>query len=280
MELQELIRQALIEDIGQADITTEATVPATATGVGLVRAKERLVVAGHEAAAEVFRQLGARYTPLQAEGESVEPGTVVARAEGPLRALLTGERTALNLLMHLSGIATHTADVIRAAPGLKITDTRKTVPLLRALERRAVRFGGGANHRFALYDGILIKDNHIVAAGGITAALRAARRGAHHLLRIEVEVQSMAQAEEAVAAGAEVLLLDNMSDAAMAEVIAHLRGRALFEASGNITRERLPGLAALGLDLVSMGGLIHQARWVDLSMKIQVPTSEPTAAGA
>lgn len=269
MRLTELVRHSLEEDIGHADVTSDATVPAHKEGRAWITAKEGLVVAGQAVATEVFAQVGARYEALCAEGEAVPPGTRIGWASGPLRSLLCGERVALNFLMHLSGVATHTRQVVSVAPGLRVVDTRKTTPLHRALERAAVRTGGAHNHRFALYDGILIKDNHIVAAGGITAAIVAARRAVHHLHKIEVEVEDAAQAAEAVSAGADVLLLDNMSDEAMAVVIAAHRGRVLFEASGNITRERLPRLAALGLDLVSMGGLIHQARWVDLSMKIE-----------
>jgi nicotinate-nucleotide pyrophosphorylase (carboxylating) len=151
---------------------------------------------------------------------------------------------------------------------MRVVDTRKTTPLLRALERGAVRTGGGHNHRFALYDGILIKDNHIAAAGGISRAVERARSAAHHLLKIEVEASTPEEVDEAILAGADVIMLDNMGEAAMAAAITKHKGRALFEASGNITAERLPGLVALGLDVVSMGGLIHQARWVDLSMKL------------
>ena len=264
----DLVRRALVEDIGGGDVTTEACVPAALQGTARIRAKQELVVAGHREAVEVFRQMGARYTPLLDEGAAASPGDTVATVTGPVRALLTGERVALNFLMHLSGIATHTRAVVAAAPGLRVVDTRKTTPLIRAPQRRAVRSGGGANHRFALYDGVLIKDNHIVAAGGVEAAIAAARARCHHLLRIEVEVETAAQARQAVDAGADVVMLDNMDDATMAAIIDELRGRALFEASGNMTAERLPRLHEIGVDVVSIGGLIHQARWVDLSMKL------------
>ncbi len=267
MQLRELVRLALEEDVGPGDRTTEACVPADALGEARILAKADLVVCGHQEAAEVFRQVGADYAVRVEEGAPVSPGTVVACVSGRARALLTGERVALNFLMKLSGIATHTRSVVAAAAGLRVVDTRKTSPLLRAPERRAVRVGGGANHRFALYDGILIKDNHIAAAGGITAAVRAAREAAHHLLRIEVEVEDAAEAAEAVAAGADVVLLDNMSDAEMAAIVDSHRGRVLFEASGNLTAERLARFPAIGIDVASMGGLIHQARWADLSMK-------------
>lgn len=273
MHLTELVRLALEEDVGNGDLTTEATVPAGRLGEAHIRAKQRLVLCGNAEAAEVFRQVGAVYMPLFEDGAQVEPGVVFAQVRGPLRALLTGERVALNLLMQLSGIATHTRRFVEGAPGLRVVDTRKTTPLWRASQRRAVRIGGAANHRFALYDGILIKDNHIVAAGGITAAVRAARGAAHHLLRVEVECESAAEVEEALAAGADVIMLDNMDDAQVGAVITRHRGRALFEVSGNVTAARLPVLAALGVDLVSVGGLIHQATWADISMKLRIVES-------
>lgn len=275
MDLREIVRLALAEDVGPRDVTTEATVPADRRGAAAVRAKQDLVVAGHAAAAEVMRQVGAEYTVLVPDGTAVEKGTVVATVRGPLRAVLTGERLALNFLMRLCGIATHTRQVVSVAPSLKVVDTRKTTPLLRHLEREAVRMGGGANHRFALYDGVLIKDNHIAAAGGISAAVADARAQCHHLLRIEIEVGDLHQLREALDAGVDAVLLDNMDDATLAQAVALARawqaagsGRVLLEASGNMTAERLPRIAALGIDLVSMGGLIHQATWADLSMKV------------
>jgi len=271
----ELVRLALAEDVGPADVTTESTVPAGRTGTALIRAKAPLVVCGHDVAQEVFSQVGARYTALVEEGREVSPGADIARVQGPLRSLLTGERVALNFLMRLCGIATHTRWVVAAAPGLKIVDTRKTTPLHRALERRAVRVGGAANHRFALYDGVLIKDNHIRAAGGIGPAVAAAREQVHHLLRIEVEVETQEELQQALEAGADAVLLDNMDDAALAASVQRVRGwrdqggqLVLVEASGNMNAERLPRVAVAGVDLVSMGGLIHQATWADLSMKI------------
>lgn len=275
MHLPELVRLALNEDIGPADVTTEATVPAGRAGVAVIRAKADVVVCGHAAATEVFRQVGASYQALVDEGVLARSGTEIARVEGPLRALLTGERVALNFLMKLCGIATHTRAVASAAPGLKVVDTRKTTPLHRALERRAVRIGGGGNHRFALYDGVLIKDNHIKAAGGISAAVAGARALAHHLLRIEIEVEDLHQIRQALEAGVDALLLDNMDDAQLTEAVALVRDwqagggqHVLLEASGNMTAQRLPRVAATGVDLVSMGGLIHQATWSDLSMKL------------
>ena len=269
MSLSDLVRHALAEDIGPGDVTTEAVIPIQQHGRGQIVAKEVVVAAGHEVAAEVFAQQGARYLPLVESGHVVGPGTSLAQVEGPVRGLLRAERVALNFLMRLSGIATQTRSIVAAAPSLRVVDTRKTTPLLRKLERTAVRTGGGHNHRYALYDGILIKENHIRAAGSLTRAVERARANAHHLLRIEVETTTLAEVDEAVVAQADVIMLDNMDDATMAKAIEKHRGRVVFEASGNVTAERLPGLAALGLDVVSMGGLIHQARWVDLSMKLE-----------
>lgn len=276
MQLSELVRLAIQEDVGSGDLTTRATVPLDVLGEGMIRAKSRLVVCGHREAREVFRQMsdsvaGVQYEVLVDEGGLASPGQPVARLRGSLARILTGERLALNFLMHLSGIATHTADTVAAVPAkarLRVVDTRKTAPLLREPQRRAVCVGGGANHRFALFDGVLIKDNHIVAAGGIEEAVRRARQAAHHLLRIEVEVESVEDAVRAVDAGADVVMLDNMDDELVGRAIERLRGRALFEVSGNITAARLPRLAELGVDVVSIGGLIHQARWADLSLKL------------
>lgn len=275
MTLSDLVRLALEEDVGPGDVTTRAVVDPAARGTARIVAKQPLVVSGQSAAAEVFRQLDARYTAVEADGAEVTPGTVVARVDGTLAALLVGERTSLNFLMRLCGVATHTRSVVRAAGALRVVDTRKTTPLLRALEKAAVRDGGAANHRYALYDGVLIKDNHIVAAGGITTAVRRARAEAHHLLRVEVEVEDLAELAEALAAGVDVVLLDNMDDATLREAVAmravHRANGGqpvVLEASGNMTAERIARLGDVGLDFVSMGGLVHQARWADLSMRI------------
>lgn len=272
MTLTELVRLTLEEDLGSGDVTTNATVDAHRRGHAKVVAKQPLVVCGQEAAAEVFRQLEARWSPRVEDGAPAQPGDVVGEVDGTLRALLMGERAALNFLMRLSGIATHTRSVVAAAPGLRVLDTRKTTPLHRALEKHAVRCGGAANHRFGLYDGVLIKDNHIVAAGGVGLAIRRARAHAHHLLKIECEVETLDELREALDAGADAILLDNMDDATLAEAVSIAAGRALLEASGNMNAARLAGVARAGVDCVSMGGLIHQARWADLSMRITEAT--------
>jgi len=275
------VRLALEEDVGPGDVTTESTVLAGAVGRARLYAKQDLVVCGHEPAAEVFRQLGATWQVVVPDGASAGPGVTLGYAAGPSRALITGERVALNFLMRLSGIATHTASVVRTAGGLRVLDTRKTTPLHRSLEKHAVRCGGAFNHRGALYDGVLIKDNHVVAAGGVTAAIRGARAAAHHLLKIECEVESLDELREALDAGADAILLDNMDDETLATAIAineatpRRSGPAWLEASGNMTGPRIATLQALlasrglALDAVSMGGLIHQARWADISMRLE-----------
>lgn len=268
MRLSDIVAHALEEDVGNGDITTNSTVSIDATAAARIVAKQELVVCGHAAAAEVFRQVGATYSPVVPEGERVSPMTSIAEISGPARAMLTGERLALNFLMRLCGIATHTNNHVRlAGEHLRVVDTRKTTPLMRSLERAAVRVGGGHNHRFALYDGILIKENHIMAAGSIAAAVEGARRAAHHLLRIEVEVETLAQLEEVIELGVDAALLDNMDNAKLEEAVRINQGRILLEASGNMTADRLPAISAMGIDIVSIGGLIHQATWADLSMR-------------
>lgn len=275
MRLSELVRLSLEEDVGPGDLTTLACVDPGATGRAVMLAKQELVVCGHAAAAEVFSQLGAAYRPIIAEGERVAPRTVIAEMDGPSRALITGERTALNFLMRLCGIATHVrACIDQAGPdGIRVVDTRKTTPLHRALEKHAVRTGGAHNHRFGLFDGLFIKDNHIVAAGGIAQAVARVRATAHPLLKVEVEVESLEELDQALDAGADVILLDNMDDATLTAAAARCRrhangARALLEASGNMHAARLAGLRQTGVDYVSMGGLIHQARWADVSMRL------------
>jgi nicotinate-nucleotide pyrophosphorylase (carboxylating) len=271
-----LIALALEEDVGPGDRTAEACVPASLRGTAAIVAKEALVVAGVAAAARVFRALDGACSlePLQRDGDAVDPGARVLRVRGSLRALLTAERTALNLLQRLSGIATLTrrhADAL-AGTKTKLLDTRKTTPGMRALEKAAVRAGGGTNHRGALFDGILVKDNHAAAAGGIGEAVRRARAAAPPLLRVEAEVSTPEQIEEALAAGADMLLLDNLGDRELRAAVAQVRGRVPTEASGGMTLERLPRIAACGVDYVSVGALTHSAPAVDLSLVVEART--------
>lgn len=271
MDLDTLVRLSLEEDVGHGDLTTDACVPADLQGSGRIVARQAVVVSGQEAARRVFGALGASYSPTAREGEQVAAGGEVGRITGPVRAILTGERLALNLLMRLSGIATHTRTYVEAADGaFGVVDTRKTTPLHRDLEKAAVRAGGARNHRFALDDGILVKDNHLVAAGGVAQAVRRCRARAHHLVKVEVEADTLEQALEAVRCGADAVLLDNMDDPTLATALAALGGRLLTEASGGMTVERIRRLRDKGIhpDIVSVGGLVHQARWVDLSLEL------------
>ncbi|MFH1463960.1 MAG: carboxylating nicotinate-nucleotide diphosphorylase [Pseudomonadota bacterium] len=272
MDIETLVTLALQEDIGPGDVTTEACVSAGQQGQARVVARQRLVVSGQVPAQAVFARLGVRYEPALADGEVAQAGALLGRASGPVRGILTAERLALNFLGWLSGIATHTRRHVDAAGGaFEVVDTRKSTPLHRGLEKAAVRPGGGPNPRFALYDGVLVKDNHILAAGSIEAAVHEARAHAHHLLRVQVEVESLAQAREAIKAGADALLLDNMDDDTLATVVAALTGRVLLEASGGMDVARLERLRARGIhpDQVSIGGLIHQARWVDVALDLE-----------
>jgi len=267
-----LIELALEEDLGPGDVTTQALIPPDKKGAAQIRAKEKLLVAGLPVAHRVFHKLESQvqFFPNAMEGQEVEPGAVLAQVRGPLAAILTGERTALNFLMRLSGIATFTQKMVSAVSGFPtaIVDTRKTTPGWRALEKYAVRVGGGANHRFGLFDGVLIKNNHLTAVGSLTEAVRQARENAHHLLKIEVEVTSLSELEEALAAGADIIMLDNLDEATMAEAVKITAGRALLEASGSMTLERLPAVAATGVNLISMGALTHSAPSVDIHLRI------------
>lgn len=268
MDLHTLVRESLREDVGPGDVTTEACVDPSEKGRAEIRTKSDLVVCGHAPAKETFHQVGARYSAAVPDGQAVPQGTVVATIDGPLRSLLTGERVALNFLMRLSGIASHTRACVQAAGSLKVVDTRKTTPLHRSLEKHAVRMGGASNHRFALYDAVLIKENHIMASKGVEKAVRRAKTAVDGRFAVQVEVETLSQLEGAINAGADAVLLDNMNDDLLKAAVEIAQGRLLLEASGGMTPERLPLLEGIGLDRVSMGGLIHQARWVDLSMRV------------
>jgi nicotinate-nucleotide pyrophosphorylase (carboxylating) len=268
-----LIDLALDEDVGPGDRTAEACVAADARGVALIVAKEALVVSGVSAAARVFRALDpdCELEPLLGEGASADPGAGVLRIRGRLRAILTAERTALNLLQRLCGVATVTRRYAQALRGTRtrLLDTRKTTPGMRELEKAAVRAGGGTNHRTALFDGILVKDNHAAAAGGIGEAVRRAKAAASPFLRVEAEVSTKEQIDEALAAGADFLLLDNLGDRELAAAVQHVGGRVPTEASGGITLDRLQRIAACGVDYVSVGALTHSAAAVDLSLVVE-----------
>jgi nicotinate-nucleotide pyrophosphorylase (carboxylating) len=271
-----IIRHALAEDGAEADITTLCTVPAEQQAQASIIARQAGVIAGLTVAAATFRELDPQvsFEPLEEDGAAVQVGQVVARVSGPARSLLSAERVALNFLGHLSAIATVTARCVQALEGTKarILDTRKTTPGLRSLEKEAVRLGGGHNHRFNLSDGVLIKDNHIKAAGGIVQAIVLARRTAPHLLKIEVECETLAQVQEAVEAGADVILLDNMPIEAMRSAVELVRRNApkvLIEASGNIgtNTAKLAAVAATGVDFISLGAITHSAPNFDVSLE-------------
>jgi len=268
---RELVRRALAEDFGWGDVTTETLIDRDQKARGVIVAKCRCVIAGIDVAAEAFRQLDpvAQVAIHRRDGERCEPGTEVADIRGHAAALLTAERTALNFLQRLSGIATLTRQFVDAAAGrIIVLDTRKTTPILRALEKYAVRAGGGVNHRSGLDDGILIKDNHVRLAGGVAAAVTGMRK-TNRDMPTEVEAQSLAQVDEALAAGAEIILLDNLSTAEIADAVQRCRGRAKTEISGGVTLQRIPELAATGADYVSVGALTHSAPAMDLSFEIE-----------
>jgi nicotinate-nucleotide pyrophosphorylase (carboxylating) len=271
LDFDDFLKSALREDVGTGDITTASCVPEDAVSRGVFRAKEAGVVCGAGLLARVFALLdgGVAVTALINDGERAAPGDVIAEISGPSRAILTGERVALNLLQRLSGIATRTAEAVARVAGTnaRVADTRKTTPGLRVLEKYAVRCGGGVNHRFGLSDGVLIKDNHIAAAGGIANAVARARERVPHTLKIEVETETLAQVEEALAAKADVIMLDNMTAAQMAEAVRLIAGRALTEASGNMGDRDLRAVAEAGVDIISVGALTHSVRALDISLK-------------
>ena len=273
--LEEALRAWLREDLGQGDLTSLLVVPEDLEGEAVILAKEGGVLAGLWVAERVFALADPRtaFTPLVAEGARVAEGTEVARVRGPLRGSLAGERLALNLLQRLSGIATLTRAYVEALAGTKaqILDTRKTTPGLRALEKYAVRVGGGRNHRYGLFDGILLKENHVRAAGGVGEAVRRAKARAPHYLKVEVEVRSLEELEEALEAGADLILLDNFPLEALREAVRRVGGRVPLEASGNMTLERAKAAAEAGVDYVSVGALTHSAKALDLSLLVVRP---------
>ncbi len=270
----DILIHALREDIGSGDLTTESCVPGDRHIKGRFVAKSCGVLCGLDVVGRVFALLDDRisFSAHFRDGDTVAVGDIIAELEGPAGAILTGERTALNLLQHLSGIATATAGAVKAVQGtnVSVTDTRKTTPGLRALEKYAVRTGGGRNHRFNLSDGVLIKDNHIVAAGGIEKAVSAARARIPHTLKIEVETSCLDEVRQALRAGADIIMLDNMDDATMSEAVREVAGRALTEASGNMGTRDLASVAATGVDIISIGALTHSVQALDISLRLEL----------
>ncbi len=270
-----LVSAALAEDLGSGDLTTEATVAVYTRARALAVARKPLVVCGREVFFAVFREVDPSVTceGLVDEGARVERGAVLWRVEGPARSLLMAERVALNFVQRMSGVATVTRAYVEAlSPGstTRITDTRKTTPGLRALERHAVRVGGGHNHRDNLGAAVMIKDNHIVAAGGIARAVERARQHAPHTSRIEVEVDTLEQLEEALAARADIIMLDNFTDDQVRQAVSQARGQALLEVSGGITLERIRTLSSMGVDVISVGALTHSAPSADIALDLEL----------
>lgn len=269
-----IILTALDEDIGTGDITSLSTIPADRMAYGRFIAKESGIVCGTDVVERTFKLVD-KETDVNfnvKDGDKIEKGDVICEVKGKAISLLTAERVSLNFLQHLSGIATRTNQAVKQVEGYnaKIADTRKTTPGLRVLEKRAVKIGGGVNHRFNLADGVLIKDNHIVAAGGIKNAVEAARRNAPHTLKIEVEVEDFEMLNEALKAGADIIMLDNMSNEDMANAVQLIRGRAISEASGNMGEKSLAEVAATGVDLISIGALTHSVKALDISLKFKM----------
>jgi nicotinate-nucleotide pyrophosphorylase (carboxylating) len=272
--LEPLVRLALLEDLGRAgDLTTDSIVPPGCRARMTIRARQPGVIAGLDIARLAFRLVDPEIMldVARPDATTVEPGDVVGTLEGPARGLLTGERVALNFLCHLSGIASVTRAIVVATRPYKarIVDTRKTTPGLRAVEKYAVRVGGGGNHRFGLDDAVLVKDNHIAVAGGIRPAIERVRAAVGHLVKVEVEVDTLEQLEEALSVGIDAVLLDNMSPETLTRAVALVAGRAITEASGRVTLETAPAIAASGVDLISIGWLTHSAAVLDLGLDFE-----------
>ncbi|MCC8433644.1 carboxylating nicotinate-nucleotide diphosphorylase [Brevibacillus sp. M2.1A] len=271
-ELQRKIEEWLQEDVGFGDVTTMSTIPESEQGVGILYAKEAGIVAGLPIAEQVFATVDSAlvFEAKVVEGARVEVGQQIAEVSGSVRSILSGERLALNLMQRLSGIATKTSEYAAAVAGTKarVVDTRKTTPGLRAMEKYAVRVGGGYNHRFALYDAVMIKDNHIKGAGGIAQAVAAARAVIPHTMTVEVEAESFEQVQEALAAGADTIMLDNMSLDQMVEAVQYINGRAIVEASGGVSLETIGDIAKTGVDIISVGALTHSVKAFDISLDL------------
>ena len=271
LNVDNLLLLALQEDISSEDVTTNAVMPEACQGTVQLLCKQDGVIAGMEVFARVFTLLDEKteIIPYVKDGDEVKKGDLLATVNGDIRVLLSGERTALNYLQRMSGIATYTRSVAKLLEGSKTTllDTRKTTPNMRIFEKYAVRVGGGYNHRYNLSDGVLLKDNHIGAAGSVTAAVKMAKEYAPFVRKIEIEVENLAMVKEAAEAGADIIMLDNMSTEDMSEAIRIIDGRAETECSGNVTKENISRLTALGVDYISSGALTHSAPILDISMK-------------
>lgn len=271
--IRDILERAFREDMPLGDITTDYTVPENSVSKAVITAKQDGVIAGLEVCMEAFRMLDpdVKLKPLAEDGNFVKKGDRILLIEGKSRALLKAERTALNLLQRLSGIASETRKYVDRISGYKakVVDTRKTTPGLRLLEKYAVRVGGGTNHRFSLSDGVLIKDNHIKAAGGIRQAVEAVRKRIPHTVKIEVETETLEQVKEALDSGADIIMLDNMTPELMKQAVELIAGKALTEASGNVKLDNIEEVAATGVDIISVGAITHSVKAMDISMKFE-----------
>lgn len=271
-ELRRKIEDWLLEDIGSGDITTMSTIPEDEEGKGIMYAKEAGMIAGLPIAELVFETVdpALSFQAMIKEGEFVEKGQAIVEVTGSVQSILSGERLALNLLQRLSGIATRTNEFVKVLEGThaRVVDTRKTTPGLRLVEKYAVRVGGGHNHRYALYDAVMIKDNHIKGAGSIKQAVETARAAIPHTMKIEVECESIAQVKESLEAGVDIIMLDNMPLEQMREAVALINGRAIVEASGGVTMETIRSIAETGVDVISVGALTHSVRALDISLDL------------
>jgi len=270
--IDKIIEQALLEDIGTGDITSESIIPSNLKTKGIIKTSEEGVVAGLDIVFLVFKKLDSEicFQPKIKDGNKILPGEILAKISGSARTILKGERVALNFLQRMSGIATITSKFCQQVKDfpVRIVDTRKTTPVLRILEKYAVRMGGGHNHRFGLYDAVLIKDNHIAVAGGIRSAVNSVRKQISHTAKIEVEVENLSQLQEALKVQVDIIMLDNMDLDTMKEAVKMAKGKVIIEASGEITLEKVRKIAQIGVDLISVGALTHSVKSLDISMEI------------
>ncbi len=270
--ISKIVLLALEEDIGIGDITTDIIIDEELKGKAYIKAKEKGILCGCEVVKEVFKNIDETLVLKfsKSDGEEISPGEKVIFIEGKIKSILKGERVALNFLSHLSGVATATNKFVKLlSPSVKILDTRKTLPGLRILEKYAVKVGGGKNHRFGLYDGILIKDNHIIAVGGVRRALEIAKKNAPHYMKIEIETATLDDVREAVEGGADIILLDNMSTDEIKEAIKIIDGRAQIEVSGGINSDNIEQLVGLPIDFISIGAITHSAKALDFSLTLE-----------